>query len=161
MEDVSVTLLLYLLGIALLVLEIFLPSHGVLTITGLGFLGAGIYYAFRLGAGVGYAALLFAIILLPAFVIVAVKYWYRTPIGKRVAPPNPTITEETLGFRTDELAALVGQTGRCLTPLRPVGSCEFNGRRIQCMAESGVVESGAQVRAIATRGRDLIVRELR
>jgi len=161
MEDFTATLLLYLLGIALLVLEIFIPSHGALTVAGIGFLGAGIYMAFRLASWVGYAALLFALMLLPTFIILAVKYWYRTPFGKRIAPPNPTITEDVLGFRTDELEALVGQTGRCQTQLRPGGSCEFHGRRVQCVAESGVIEPGALVRGIEVRGRDLVVRELR
>ncbi len=161
MEDVSATLLLYLLGIAVLVLEIFIPSHGVLTVAGLGFLGGGVYMAFKIGPIVGYVALMFSIILLPTFAALAVKYWYRTPIGKRVAPPNPTVTEADLDFHTDRLEALVGRQGRSLTPLRPVGSCEFEGRRIQCVAESSIIAADAVVRGIAVRGRDLVVREVR
>ncbi len=160
MEDFTAMLVLYVLGLGILVLEIFIPSHGVLTIAGVGFLGAAVYMAFRIGPGVGYTSLLLAVVLLPAFAILAVKYWYRTPIGRRVAPPNPTVTEEALGFQTDELAALIGQTGRCTSQLRPVGSCEFNGRRIQCVAESGVIEPGTRVRGIAVRGRDLVVRQI-
>jgi len=161
MGDISAALLLYLLGIVILVLEIFIPSHGVLTVAGLGFLGAAVYMAFQIGPGVGYFALLLAIALLPTFIILAVKYWYRTPIGRRVAPPNPTVTEADLGFDTEAIAALVGQTGVALTQLRPVGSCEFNGRRVQCVAESGIIRSGARVKGVAVRGRDLVVRELR
>ncbi len=160
MEDVTLALLLYVIGIGVLVLEIFIPSHGVLGITGLAFLISGIVVAFRIGSGVGYAAILFAIVLVPTGVVLGVKYWYRLPVGKRMAPPNPTVTESDLGFHTDELEAMIGQTGRSLTPLRPVGSCEFDRRRVQCVAEMGSIERDATVEGIAIRGRDLVVREI-
>jgi len=158
MEDIGLALVLYLIGIALLVLEIFIPSHGVLFIVGMGFLAGGITFAFRLGSGVGYVSLLLAGILVPTGVWLSVKYWYRLPVGKRMAPPNRTISESDLGFHTEAISALVGQTGRSLTVLRPVGSCEFNRRRVQCVAEVGRIEKGVQVEGVAVRGRDLVVR---
>jgi len=161
MEDVTLALLLYLVGVALLVLEIFIPSHGVLGIAGLGFLIGGIVFAFRISSGVGYAAVLFAVVLVPTGVVLTVKYWYRLPVGKRMAPPNPIVTESDLGFHTAQLEDLVGRTGRSLTPLRPVGSCEFDNRRVQCVAEMGSIERDVKVEGIAVRGRDLVVREVR
>jgi membrane-bound serine protease (ClpP class) len=158
MEDLTLALLLYVIGIALLVLEIFIPSHGVLGLSGLGFLIGGIVVAFRIGQGVGYVAVFLAIVLVPTGAVLAVKYWYQTPVGRRIAPPNPTITEAKLGFRTEELAMLVGQTGRTLTPLRPVGSCDFGGKRIQCVAEVGRIARGVKVEGVMVRGRDLVVR---
>ena len=159
MEDVTLALLLYVLGIGLLVLEIFIPSHGVMGVAGLGFLIGGIVVAFRLSTGVGYAAVLLAVVLVPTGAVLTVKYWYRLPVGKRMAPPNPTVTESDLGFHTDRIDALVGETGRTLTPLRPVGSCEFDHRRVQCVAEMGSIERGVKVEGVAVRGRDLVVRE--
>ncbi len=161
MEDVTLALLLYVVGIAVLVLEIFIPSHGVLGIAGLGFLVGGIVFAFRISSGVGYAAVLFAVVLVPTGVVLTVKYWYRLPVGKRMAPPNPIVTESDLGFHTAQLEDLVGKTGRSLTPLRPVGSCEFDNRRVQCVAEMGSIERDVKVEGIAIRGRDLVVREVR
>ncbi|MBN1347136.1 MAG: hypothetical protein JXQ73_30875 [Phycisphaerae bacterium] len=161
MEDLSVALLLYLIGIAVLVLEIFIPSHGILGVTGVGFWIAGIVYAFRFNGTVGYAAILLSVVLLPTGIALAVKYWYYLPVGRRMAPPNPQLTEADYGFHTDELDALVGKTGRSVTPLRPVGSCDFDGKRIQCVTDWGSIEKGAKVEALKVRGRDVVVREVK
>lgn len=160
MEDVTLAIILFLVGIAMLVLEIFIPSHGLLGLVGMGSLVGGIVVAFRIGSGVGYATVLLAVVLVPTGAYLAVKYWYVLPVGKRVAPPNPEITEADLDFHTDELEALIGKTGKSATPLRPIGSCYFENRRVQCLAEIGSIKKGAKVEAIAVRGRDLVVREL-
>jgi membrane-bound ClpP family serine protease len=45
-----------------------------------------------------------------------------------------------------------------LTPLRPVGICEFSGKRIECVAESGYVEKGTPVEVIRVQGTQPTVR---
>lgn len=160
MENVTLMVVLYSVGIVILVLEIFIPSHGVLSIAGLGFLIAGIWTAFKISSGVGYVSMILALILVPTGVYFAIKYWYQLPVGRRMAPPNPKADEASYGFHTDELMALVGERGRAVTPLRPVGDCDFEGRRVQCIAEMGSIERGAKVEGIQVRGRDLVVREL-
>jgi hypothetical protein len=55
------------------------------------------------------------------------------------------------------LEVLVGKYGRSLSPLRPVGTCEFGGRRIECVAEMGMIESDCCVQATEIRGRTLAV----
>ena len=151
---------MYAVGIAFLVAEIFIPSSGILTVAGLAFLGAALYRTFQLSEQAGYIALLALIIALPTAVWLSVKYWYRTPMGKKISPPNPVLTEDDTGVKLDELETLVGQHGRSLTPLRPVGTCDFDGRRIECEAEVGMIESGVNVKAVGIRGRSLTVKPL-
>ena len=43
----------------------------------------------------------------------------------------------------------VGAVGRTLTDLRPSGTAEFHGRIVDVVSESGFVERGAEVRAVA------------
>ncbi len=160
MDTIPLALLLYALGIVLLVIEIFIPSHGVLTIAGLGFLIAGIVMTFRVSDTAGYVAVLLAVVLIPTGIVLTVKYWYVLPVGRRMAPPNPTLTEKDYDFHTDETEALVGKTGRAMTTLRPVGSCVFENRRVQCVAEYGVIEKGVKVEGVQVRGRDLVVRKI-
>jgi len=157
--DWLIIVVLYALGAAILVAEIFLPSHGILSVAGLGFLGVAVYLTFRQSTPAGYVAIVILIAVLPTMAILAVKYWHRTPVGRRIAPPNPTLTEEdTAGVRLAELQPLVGQVGQSLTPLRPVGTCEFNGRRVECVAEMGMIERGTTVEAVGIRNRTLVVR---
>jgi len=56
------------------------------------------------------------------------------------------------------LSKLLGRTGRVLTTMRPVGMCDFDGRRVECVAESGFVRKDEQVKAIRVDGTQVTVR---
>jgi membrane-bound serine protease (ClpP class) len=57
-----------------------------------------------------------------------------------------------------ELNKLLGEVGQVLTPLRPVGMCEFAGRRVECVAENGYVDKGKTIKVIRVQGTQLTVR---
>ena len=101
-------------------------------------------------------AILVVIIVLPIGLIISVKNWHRTPVGRRVSPPNPSLTAADR-MPVDHMNQYVGRTGRTLTPLRPVGMCEFDGKRIECMADFGMIERGVQVEGIRVVDRTLCV----
>lgn len=160
MSDMFILFLLYGVGVLMLLAEIFIPSHGILTVAGLGFLGAAVVKTFGYGGrDAGIVAVFACAVFLPAFAFVAVKYWRRTPIGRRIAPPNPIVTSADTSVPVEEMTRLIGKTGRTATPLRPVGICEFNGKRISCIAEFGIIEAGAPVEAIRIAGSNLAVEE--
>lgn len=159
MSPVSVILLLYAAGMLFLVAELFLPSHGVLTVAGLGFLGTAVYQTFaNYGEQAGLLSILACMVLLPTMAYVAVKYWRQTPIGRRIVPPNPVLTNADAGAPVAALHALIGKTGVTTTPLRPVGICEFDGKRISCVAQFGTVESGVPVVGVKLQSGNLAVR---
>ncbi len=160
MSEVLVLVLLYLAGLVIFVAEIFIPSHGVLTVVGAGFLLTALVKTFQIGGQeVGTVAVLACLVVIPAFIVTAVKIWPKTPMGRRIAPPNPVITAADSSVPVVELSALIGYTGRCLSPLRPVGICEFNGRRVACVSQLGLIDAGASVEAIGISGGNLTVVE--
>lgn len=158
MDDLSLAIVVQLVGVALLVLEVFLPSHGLFGLAGLGCLTAGVYMGFRVSPRAGYVSLAAAIIIVPSLAGIGVKFFRRTAIGRRVVPPNPVLTAADTGVDTRDLRPLIGATGRSVSPLRPVGACEFNGRRVQCVAEYGLIEPGVSVKGVGIVGDSLAVR---
>lgn len=74
----------------------------------------------------------------------------------RLAPPRRRRGDAIAG--ADELNQLLGRHGRALTPMRPVGTGEFEGRRVECVAESGYVESNKPITVIRVEGTQLTVR---
>lgn len=62
---------------------------------------------------------------------------------------------------TDERKALVSQTGILTTDLRPSGKAEINGKSYQVVAESGFINSGAEIEVIDVEGVRILVREKR
>ncbi len=157
MSDVGILLLLYAVAVAMLTAEIFIPSHGVLTIVGIGFLAVAIVRTFAFGETAGTLSIVGSVIALPTFAVVAVKVWPNTRLGRMIVPRNPTYTREELAATVTSIEPLVGRSGRTLSPLRPVGTCEFDGRRLECVSESGMIDAGVEVRAVGIRGRNLEV----
>ena len=158
MSDFGILFLLYGAGVLILVAEIFIPSHGILTVAGLGFLSTAVVRTFLdFGREAGVASALACLVALPVFGYVSVKYWRRTPIGRRIVPANPVLTSADTSVPIERLSALVGRTGRAVSALRPVGVCEFGGCRVSCVTELGVVEAGSEVLATGIVNGNLAV----
>ena len=161
MEPLSVVIVLFAVGLFILVAEIFIPSHGILCFVGLGFLAYAVYRAYAdLGTTAGHTGVAATIVSVPTLALIAVKTFHRTPWGRKIAPANPIVLAEEFAPQHEALKQYIGQTGRTITALRPVGTCMFGGERINCVAETGMIEDQAEIEAIGIRGRELEVRAL-
>lgn len=152
--------LLYLVGSVILIAELYLPAHGMLGLVGVGVLGYGLYETFLISEMAGLVGLLALVILLPTGLLISVKYWHRTPVGRRISPPNPKLTDADR-MPGEELKGLIGQRGRALTLLRPVGTCLFDGRRVECKSEHGMIAKDTAVEAVRVVDRTVLVRAVR
>lgn len=141
------------LSVLLLVIEIFVPSGGVISITS-GVVGiAGIVCLFMMkeqGALWGSAGVLMMLIVFPSAFALWVKVIPSTRMGQRMIGALP---EEEVALRQREdrelfetLEALVGQIGVAKSALRPVGSIEIDGIRHEALAEDVAIEPGQRVR---------------
>lgn len=156
-ESVIITLL-FVAGLIVLVADIFLPSHFILTVVGLGLLAAGSYRVFvQYGEAAGLVSIVACVIVWPALAYVGVKNFHLTPFGRRLIVPNATATAEDVGVDVAALASLIGTRGVAETRLRPVGICEFGAQRVACIAETGQIEPRTPVMGIAIRGAQLVV----
>ena len=158
MSDVFLIVLLFAGGAMILVAELVIPSHGVLTVIGIGMLIGGVVETFRYGGEIaGIIASVACLVAIPAFLATAVRIWPKTWIGKMIAPPNPTVTARDSSVPVEELSRFIGQSGTAISMLRPLGICEFDGRRVSCIAEYGMIEAGTPVQAIRVNGANVAV----
>lgn len=145
-------------GLLLLFVEVFVPSGGLIGLLSLGLLAISLWLAFTQSALTGVSFLFALAVLMPLTLAIAVQLWPKTPMGKLLIlkPPEPDELEpEPYGPRLEHL---IGQFGRTLTPLRPSGVVEFDGRRHDGLAEEGLIQAGLLVQAIAVRGNQIVVR---
>src|SRR4051794_36797522 len=145
-------------GLILLIAEVFVPSGGLIGLLAVGFLVVSLWLSFSTSTVLGLKFLFALGLLLPLTLALAVHLWPRTPMAKWIflKPPTPEdVDPEPVGHPLDHL---VGQFGRALTPLRPSGLVDFDGRRLDGLSEEGLIPSGALVRAVQVRSGQLVVR---
>ncbi|CAN5769162.1 hypothetical protein BH23PLA1_BH23PLA1_07550 [soil metagenome] len=150
-----------IIGLFLLMAEVFVPSGGLLGLLAAGFLLVSLWLAFSFSTTMGLNFLLALGLLLPLAVVLAVQIWPRTPMGRWIIlkPPTPEDLEPAPGpSHGGRLEHLIGQYGRSLTPLRPSGVIDFDGRRLDGLSEGGMIPPGALVKAVQVRSGQIVVR---
>jgi membrane-bound ClpP family serine protease len=137
--------------------ELFVPSHGMLTVFAALFALGSVIMAYRFSPSMG---IIFGILVLAASPVVlfyAIRIYPKTPMGRRVLLNTPA-AETSFAGESAKLQELVGQRGVTLTFLRPAGSVNFNGKRVDCLAESEMIPADTAVEVIRVSGMKVIVK---
>ena len=151
---------LYILFVLLLIAEVFVPSGGIITVCAFTCLIAGTYIFFKQSTTAGIAGIIFGVIMIPSVLRFAYKTFPKTRFGQSVTLEPIQGKEGDAVPDTTNLKDLLGKTGTVLTPLRPVGMCDFAGRRVECVAESGYIAKNVIVKVIKVESTQLTVREI-
>ena len=142
-------------ALGILLLELLVPSGGLLgLLCGVAIIGS-ITAFFRYDTTFGFVSLLGYAILTPLVIIFGFKLWIQSPLARRMVlggddestdsegAPDPA-GQARLG-RHAQLRELIGAEGITITALRPVGVVKINGQRVDAMAESGIVEANTPI----------------
>lgn len=164
----QLAILLLVVGLFVLVLELFLPSGGMLFVIAMVAIVSSVVVGFFVSPYVGSTLLGIDIVLAIILPGIGIKIWQMTPMGRRMfldAPGpvestpahSPVIISSEDGF---QYAMLLDQIGRTETILRPAGTTDFDGRRIDTVSEGVMIERGEWVRVVAVEGRRVVVRRI-
>ena len=147
-----VAFLLIAVGVALVFADVFIPTFGVMTLTGLGLIAWSVYALFQVSPALGWGAVGFAFVVLAASALAAWRLFKRSSfiLRARVEDEPPPAEEETVPE---------GAFGEAVTSLRPSGKVRIGERVYDAICESGLLAEGARVRVVEARRRELVVRE--
>lgn len=154
----AAALILLVVGVAIGVLEIFVPSGGVLSIAAATSLIGSIACFFAYDAFAGWAALALYAAGAPVVIVLGLKVWSHTPLAKSMVLGG---TDNEIGEGHPPAPAapsLVGQVGTTITPMRPVGFIRVGDARVEAQAETGMIEPGTRVTVIAYTDAHFVVR---
>lgn len=155
---------LLLAALVLVAIEVFVPSGGVIGIVAFLTALAGVIAFWTVSWMWGLISLLLVLILAPLSVSFALRIMPSTPVGKHLILSSDveTSTEQALREqeRREQEQALIGAQGVALTDLRPVGAANFEGTRVEVMAEGGPIDAGTPIRVTAVEGNQIRVRPL-
>lgn len=147
-------IVLILVGLVLLFAEILLiPGVGVAGILGLLSMGGSCFYAFnQLGATTG--AIVTAV---NAVLIAAMSVWVlRAKTWKRFTL-DTNITSKALG---NERKLEIGDTGRTLTRLAPMGTAKLGEDAYEVKALEGMIDPGVDVEVVLIEDNKIYVKPL-
>ena len=155
--DILIPALLIVAGFLLIMVEVYvIPGFNVVGILGFLLIIFAIGWVYIEQGAVGGSIALGASAATGGFVLWVLwrsKAWQRFILdAKIVRDKSVEETEEELRQR------YLNQSGLALTPLRPIGTAEIDGERIEVTTEGEFVAAGSVVRVVAMTRRTYVVR---
>ena len=164
-----VEILLFIIGIILIALEIFvIPGFGVAGISGIILVIASLFLSLTGGLPffdlsiVGKAIIQLAVALGGAFILILLiaKFLPKSTLFNRLVLAEEERADK--GFVSYPSAKeLIDSEGVALTDLRPAGSAEINSKRYDVVADWQYIEKGKKVKVIRVEGIKVVVTEIR
>lgn len=149
------SLVLIFTGLCVVLVELFIPSAGMLGILASILLVSGIVCAFFSDFNTGAMVLLATVLALPILLFAMIKVWPKTPIGRRILLKDMRL-EEVLPdnpFADD----LIGQLGVAKTKMLPSGIVIINHQKFDAVSDGFPIEEGQAIKVVAIRGNHIYV----
>lgn len=149
-------------ALLLILLEVFVPSGGLIGLSAGVCALAAVVNFWRVSTTWGLTGLLVVLVLAPIAINFALRLMPHTPMGKRLILTSTQADSERRAAleqqKIEQEQTLVGAVGLALTPLRPVGTIEIEGTKLEALAEGGAVEAGQRIRVTSVQGNQIKVR---
>jgi len=163
-------ILLFLAGIGLLAVEIFvLPGFGIAGIAGIVFIVSGltlslirnVVFDFTFTGMEEVSVALFRVVLtllaaVVMFLLFAEKLMFKGPFSKLVLADTQKSAEGYVS-QTSSGSSLTGKMGIAITDLRPAGSIEIDNERYDAISDGELITKNTAVKVVKSQGNYLIV----
>lgn len=146
------------LFLVLLVLELFIPSGGLLGIAAAAALMAAIIIGFMHSLSAGASILVAVSILVPVLVSIGVRIWPRTPMGRRMLTINTQENEARETELRTQRDSIIGKIGIAKTNLLPSGLVEIDGMRLDAISIGIAIDRGETIEVVSITSGKIRVR---
>lgn len=167
---IVVGLVLFLIGLALLGIELFFTGDGIAGVCGILLILGGLVFAGMEGWpdtvdewSNMLKIMLRHVLTMACAVLIALqlaKYLPDVPYLNRLllVPPADKPEEESPSPSEQEAEALLGQTGIAISMLKPSGTAQFGDRRVDVSTEWDFIEPGTPVQVVSVEGTRIVVK---
>jgi len=147
---------LVILSFILLLMELFMPSTILGGIAG-GVLAIAIILSYTyFGPTAGTLLFIGSLAICCIGFVIWISIFNKTPIGRAMILPSKAKSDQD----HPQYGEFLGKTGVTLTPLVPSGIVMFGGRRLDVIAESGLIDKNEKVIVTEVNGLRIVVRKL-
>ena len=154
MKVYLIPVLLQVIGIMVIIAEIFIPSLGVLAVIALALLSYSLYIVFTsisTTAGVIFTGL--DIIIVPLIVVLGIKILAKSPLAlkRKLSKHNGVVSQK------EKLETYINMKGTAVTDLRPAGMAQINSQRVDVVTDGEYIEADTPVIVTGVAGNRIVV----
>ncbi len=144
---------LYIIGLCAITLELFIPG-AIVGICGAGCVIASIIFAYLYVSNLlGHILLGIGICFIPIFFITWYKLLTRTFAVKA--------SEEGFSSASDKLDELLSAEGVAITTLRPSGTANINGNKVDVVSGGEMISKNTKIKVIDIKGNRIVVKPVK
>jgi membrane-bound serine protease (ClpP class) len=153
-----VAILVLILGVLSLLLEVLVfPGFGVSGLAGVLLVGWGIILL-STDALQSLQALVIGLIVTIALFVWGIRLGYKRKLWHKLSLPDRQAHDKGYSSVRPELQELLHKRGVTVTPLRPAGMVEIDGKRIDVVSEGGYIAPETTVLVIKVEGPRVVVK---
>jgi len=154
MKAYLIPALLQVIGIMVIIAEIFIPSLGVLAVIALAVLSYSLYIVFTsisTTAGIVFTGL--DIIIVPLIVVLGIKILAKSPLAlkRELSKHNGVVSQK------EKLETYINMKGTAVTDLRPAGMAQINSQRVDVVTDGEYIEADTPVIVTGVAGNRIVV----
>lgn len=151
-----------LLGLALLIVEVFMPGFGLPGIAGILLEVIGIVITYLSHGGLAALGLTLAVLAIVAIVIsLALRSVNKGRLSKSEVILHDTESVEDGYVATRDMEVFLGRQGVTTTVLRPTGMAEFDGVKLNVQSDGEYIAKDVAVKVERVEGSRVVVRTIR
>ena len=148
-------IVLTIVGLVLILSEIFLiPRVGVAGVLGVLALGGACYYVFYefgVVAGIIFTAAIVTVLIGLVIYTIKTKTWKKLALNTKIDSKAQDSGEESLS---------VGDTGKAVTRLAPIGMARINGKSYEVKSLEGMLDAGTEIEVVLFEDNKIYVKQV-
>ncbi|MBR2329603.1 MAG: hypothetical protein IKA58_06965 [Clostridia bacterium] len=152
----ALSIIIFIVGVILLIVEMCTPGFGVAGGLGLVCLVVDIFITAKtFTQGLIMTGIVAVIVVILAVVSIVLVSKGKLPASLMLKDATDKASGYTGG---SDKSAYLGKTGKTITELRPAGAAELDGERLDVVSQGGFIESGVDVEVIEVSGNRIVVK---
>ncbi|MBF0202245.1 MAG: serine protease [Desulfamplus sp.] len=149
-----VPVVLQLAGVAVILMEIFVPSLGLLSVMAGALFFYSLYLVFTtISQEAGFLFLVMDMILLPIIFYLGLKALGASSLSLK----RELSSRDGVVSQSSDLNSWMGKTGNALTDLRPSGAALIQDKRLDVVTDGDYVDAGTPIRVMSISGNRIVV----
>lgn len=161
MENLPI-LVCFILGLGLLIVEVFMPGFGLPGISGIVLEVVAIVLTYLWHGGLAALGVTLIILAIVGIVIsLALRSVNKGKLSKSPIVLNDTESAADGYVATKDMEVFLGKKGVATTVLRPTGMAEFDGVKLNVVADGEYIPKDTPVQVDHVEGSRVVVRKLR